>query len=154
MPMRGEGEPPQTRQPLAMVTLAAPAAPLLFQHTRSSFSEGGDALGAAFLGKGVPALASELTVGLRLLSGLGQGDQGEAAESELAPTATDDEPLNPAACSAGLDEEVQSVPIGVSSGRSGAEEGGREGIVGVAAGGLGSRSDRSEVGYSIHPTII
>ena len=137
-----------------MVTPAAPAAPLLFQHTRSSFSEGGDALGAAFLGKGVPALASELAVGLRLLPRLGQGDQGEAAESELAPTATDDEALNPAPGSAGLDEEVQSVSIGVSSGRSGAEEGGREGVVGVAAGGLGFRSDRCEGPYSIHSPII
>ena len=42
-----------------------------------------------------------------------------AAESELTAAATDDEALNPASGSAGLDEEVQSVPIGVSSGRSG-----------------------------------
>ena len=113
-----EGEPPQARHPLAVVTPAAPAVPLLFQHTRGGFGEGGDALGAAFLGKGIPALTGELAVGQRFLSSLGQGDQGEAAESQLAATATDDEPLNPAPGSAGLDEEVQSVSIGVSSGRS------------------------------------
>ena len=98
-----------------MVTPAAPASPLLFQHTGGSFGEGGDALGAALLGKRVSALAGQLVVGQRFLPGLCQRDQGETAESQLTATATDDEPLNPAPGSAGLDEEVQSVSIGVSS---------------------------------------
>ena len=150
----GEGETPQARHPLAVVTPAAPAVLLLFQHTRGGFGEGGDALGASLLGKGVPTLTGELAVDERLLPSLGQGDQGDAAETELTATATDDQALNPAACSAGLDEEVQSVSIGVSSGGSGAQEGGREGVVGVAAGRLGFRSGRCEVAYSIHPPII
>ena len=78
----------------------------------------------------------------------------DAAEPKLPATATDDEALNPAACSAGLDEKVQSVSIGVSTGRSGAQEGGREGVAGVAAGGLGFGSGWCEVAYSIHPPII
>ena len=48
------------------------------------------------LQKRVPALAGELAVGDGHLPGLGQGDQGEGAESELTAAATDDEALNPA----------------------------------------------------------
>ena len=81
----------------------------------------------SLLGERVPALAGELAVDERLLPGLGQRDQGEAAESELTAAAADQEALNPAAGSAGLDKEVQSVSIGVSSGRSGAQEGGPRG---------------------------
>ena len=48
--------------------------------------------------------------------------------------------LNPAAGSAGLDEEVQSVSIGVSSGRSGADEGSQEGmVVGTCFTGIGNQ---------------
>ena len=55
------------------------------------------------------------------LPSLGQGDQGKAAESEFTAAASDNKTLNPTACSAGLDEEVQSVSVGVSSGWSGAQ---------------------------------
>ena len=133
-----EGEPPQARDPLAGVSRIAPSGPLLFQHTRGGFGEGGDGLAASLLGERVPTLASELAVDERLLPGLGQRDQGNAAESELTAAATDEEALNPAAGSAGLDEEVQSVSIGVSTGRSGANEGSREGLWGMAALGFGS----------------
>ena len=61
--------------------------------------------------------------GERLLPGLGQGNEGNAAETELTAAASDEEALNPAAGAAGLDEEVQSVSIGVSTWRSGADEG-------------------------------
>ena len=85
------------------------------------------------LGKRVPALAGELAVGERLLPCLGQGDERNAAETELTAAASDEEALNPAAGSAGLNEEVQSVSIGVSTGRSGTNEGRREGLLGMAA---------------------
>ena len=132
-----EGEPPQARDPLTGVSRVAPAGPLLFQHTHGGFGEGGDGLAASLLGERVPALAGELAVDERLLPGLDQRDQGKAAESELTATTADQEALNPAAGSAGLDEEVQSVSIGVSSGRSGADEGSREGLWGMAALGFG-----------------
>ena len=128
-----KGQPPQARQPLEGVFPVAPAGPLLFQHTGSSFGEGGDTLGAALLQEWVPALAGELAVDECLLPRLGQGDQGEAAESELTAAATDDEALNPAAGSARLDKEVEAIPVSVSSGRGGAEEGGRKGLLGMAA---------------------
>ena len=83
-----------------------------------------------FSASGSPPSRASLRFDERLLPGLGQGDQGDAAETELPATATDDEPLNPTAGSAGLDEEVQSVSIGVSPGGSGAQEGGREGVAG------------------------
>ena len=110
-----------------------PAVPLLLQHTHGGFGEGGDTLGPSFLCKRVSALAGELAVGERLLPGLGQGNEGNAAETELTAAASDEEALNPASGTAGLDEEVQSVPIGVSAGRSGANEGRREGLLGMAA---------------------
>ena len=47
--------------------------------------------------------------------------------------AKNEKALNPASGTAGLDEAVQSVSIGVSSGRSGANEGRREGLLGMAA---------------------
>ncbi len=47
--------------------------------------------------------------------------------------ASNEEALNPASGTAGLDEEVQSVSVGVPSGRSGANEGRREGLLGMAA---------------------
>ena len=49
----------------------------------------------------------------------------------------DDEALNPAAGSGRLDKEVEAIPVGVSSGRGGAEERGRKGLLGMAAFGLG-----------------
>ena len=75
----GEGKTAQARQPLARVSRVAPSARLLFQHTQGGLGEGGDALGASFLGERVSALAGELTVGERLLPGLGQGNEGNAA---------------------------------------------------------------------------
>ena len=116
----------------------APAGLLLFQHTGSSFGERGNALAASLLGERVSTLTCQLAVRQCLLPGLGQGDQGNAAESEFTAAAADQEALNPAAGSAGLDEEVQSVSVGVSSGRSGAQECSREGFLGMAALGFGS----------------
>ena len=112
-----EGEPPQARHPLAGVSPIAPAGPLLFQHTRGGFGKGRYALGAALLRQWVPALAGKLAVDERLLPGLGQRDQGNAAESELTAAAADDEALNPAPGSARLDKEEQAVAVSVSSGR-------------------------------------
>ena len=54
------------------------------------------------------------------------------------PPDADEEALNPGTGTAGLDEEVQSASIGVSSGRSGANEGRSEGPLGMAALGFGS----------------
>ena len=120
-----------------MATPAAPSVPLLFQHTRGGFSERGYSLSTSLLGKRVSALTGQLAVDPCFLPGLGQGDEGDAAKPELPATATDDEALNPAAGTGRLNKQVQSVSIGVFSGRSGAQEGGREGVAGVAAGGLG-----------------
>ena len=90
-----------------------------------------------FSASGSPPWRASLRFDERLLPGLGQRDQGKAAESEFTAAAADQEALNPAAGSAGLDKEVQSVSIGVSSGRSRADEGSREGLLGMAALGFG-----------------
>ena len=92
---------------------------------------------ATLLGKRVAALAGQLTVGQRLFPGLGEGDQRDAAEPELAAPTPDEQALNPASGSARLDEEVQTVAVRVSSRRGSAHEGGRQGLVWMAALGLG-----------------
>ena len=47
----------------------------------------------------------------RLFPGLGEGDQRDAAEPELAAPTPDEQALNPASGSARLDEEVQTVAV-------------------------------------------
>ena len=115
---------------------AAPAGPLLLQHLRGGLLEGRRPLDAAALGERVSALAGELAVGDGLLAGLGERDQGDAAEPEFVPPAADDEPLHPAPGAGGLDEQVESLSVAVSSWRGVADEGGRQSPVGMAAAGL------------------
>ena len=52
------------------------------------------------------------------------------------PLAAEDEPLDPAAGSGRLDQKVQALPVTVPPPASGADEGGREGLVGMAAPGF------------------
>ena len=54
----------------------------------------------------VAADAGELAVGEGLLAGLGERDERDGAESELAAASADDEALDPASGSGGLNEEV------------------------------------------------
>ena len=86
-----------------------------------------------------------------LLSGLGQQDQGEAAESDLAPTATGGEPVNPSACAAGLDKEVGPLPPACLPG--GADERGRMGLLGMAPVGLVLVSRRAEMFTATIPSL-
>ena len=107
-----------------------------------------------FSASGSPPLAGQLAVGPRLLPCLGERDQGDAAEPEFSTPSANDEALDPAAGSGGLDVEVQPVAVGVSAGRSGADEGGRQGVVGMAALGLGLPWLRGRVSSSTHPHIM
>ena len=88
------------------------------------------------VGKGVAAGAGELAVGEGLLAGLGERDQMDAAESEFAFAAADDEALDPASGAGTLDVEVESVAVSVPTDGRGADEGGGEPVVGVSALGL------------------
>ena len=105
------------------------------------------ALDSALVSKGVAA-------GPCQLAGFGQRDERDTPESHLAAASADDEPLDPASGALGLDVEEQAVPVGVPSRRRGADEGGREGLVGVPASGLGSMGSGVDRGYSIHSSII
>ena len=154
LPDTREGVPLEGQDPLAAVRPTSPAGALLFHHTRGGFSEARYALRTTLLGKRVAALAGQLAVGQRLLPGLGEGDQRDAAEPELAAPAADDQALNPAPGSARLDEEVQPVAVRVSSRRGGAYEGGRQGLVGMTALRLGFPRRSGLVRYSNHPRII
>ena len=129
----GENVGVQALQPVRRRFGIAPAGPLPLHHAPGGFGEGGNALGAALLRQGIPARACQLAVGQGLVPGLGQRDQGGAAESELALAAPDEEALNPAPGAAGLDEQVQPVAVTVPSRRSRAHEGSREGLLGMAA---------------------
>ena len=86
-----------------------------------------------FSASGSPPRRASLRLASAFSRASAKGNEGNAAESELTAAASDQEALNPAAGSAGLDEQVQSVSIGVSAGRSGADEGSREGLLGMAA---------------------
>ena len=111
----------------------------------------GNALDSALVGQGVAARPGQLAVGEGQLAGFGQRDERDTPESHLAAASADDDPLDPASGALGLDVEEQAIPVGVSSWRRGADEGGREGLVGVPASGLGSAGCSADLGYSIHP---
>ena len=132
-----EGVQCQTAEPVPWVGRTPPPSPLLLDHAPSGFGERGYAQGAALLGQRVAARAGELTVGQRLLAGLGQRDQGEATEPELALAAPDHEPRDPAPRSRPPHVEVQAVAVAMPAGRGRAHEGGRQRVLGMAALGLG-----------------
>ena len=140
--------------PVLRVPPAAPAALLLFEHAPGGIGEGGNALDAAFVGQRVSAGPGELAVGEGQFAGFGQRDERGGAESEFAPSSADDEPLDPASGAGGLDEQVQPVAVSVPSWRSGTDEGGPEGLVGMASSALGSWGRGGGIDYSIHTTII
>ena len=122
--------------------------------TRSAaLGEGGNAVSAALLGERIAAGAGELAVSDGQFAGLGQGDEPGGAESEFAPSSPDDEPLDPASGSGGLDEQVQPVPIGVPAWRCGTDEGGRERLLGMASSALGSAGSGGGFGYK-HPLLF
>ena len=78
------------------------------------------------------------------LAGLGKRD---SAESKLAASFADDDTLDPASRSGGLDEQVQAVAVGVPSGRGGTDEGDRERLVGAASSAPGSAACGGESDY-------
>ena len=80
-----EREALQAAQPRPRVLRIAPTCLLLLDDPGRRFRKGRDSLRPALLRKRVPALAGQLPVGPRLLAGLGQRDEADAAESELTP---------------------------------------------------------------------
>ncbi len=100
------------------------------------------------------ARTGQLPVRQRLLAGLGQRDEDDAAETDLTLAAPDDEPLDPATGSGLLDVEVQPVAVAVSAGRSGAHEGGGEPVVGMSAPWLASMVLCAGTGDIIHSLIV
>ena len=133
---------------------AAPPGALLIDDALDGLGERGDAHRAPLLRERVPARAGELPVGQGLLPRLGQRNEGDAAEPELALAAPDDQPLNPAQRSRLLDVEVEPVTIAVSAGRGRAHEGGREPLVGMTALGLASPGNAGRSSHIIHPLIV
>ena len=93
-------------------------------------------------------------VGEGQFAGLGERDERGGAESEFAAPAADDDPLDPASRSGGLDEQIQAVAVRVPSWRGGTDKGGRERLVGMASSALGSAGSWGGFGYNIHSTII
>ena len=97
---------------------AAASGPFLFHNLRGGFGKARYALGAAFLGEWMTPLAGQLAVGPRLLACLGQRNQRDAVEPEVALPAADDETLDPAPGSARLDEEVESIAVAMPARRA------------------------------------
>ena len=133
--------------PVAGVARVAPALPQLVP---DPFGDGGEqryALGASAVGERVSAVGGEFAVGEGFLAGLGERDEPDAAESDVAPPAADRDALDPAAGAGGLDDEVESVPVTVSSDRCAADERGRQALVGMLSTGLElARSARAYFG--------
>ena len=154
IPDAREGVDLQGAEPVPRVRGAPPPGPLLLDHPLGGLGEGGDAHQPPLLRERIAARSGELAVGERLFAGLGQRDQFNAAESEFALAPPDDEPLDPTPRSRLLDVEVESVPVAVPTGRSGAHEGSREPLVGMAALGLASTAFRGRNIHIIHPLIV
>ena len=95
-----EGVPLEARNPFVAVRPTSPAGLPLFHHTRGGFGEGRHALRAMLLRERVTTLTRQLAVGQCLLPRLGEADQRDAAEPELAAPAADHQALNPAPGSA------------------------------------------------------
>ena len=148
-----EGVHLQRASPQPRGLRAAPPGALLLDDAPGGLGEGRNAEGPALLGQRVSARAGQLPVRQRLLAGLGQRDEDDAAETDLPLAAPDDEPLDPAAGSGLLDVEVEPVSVAVSSGRSGAHEGGGQPVVGMPAPGLASAA-LAGIGDIIHSLIV
>ena len=144
----------EAAQPVLRVVPATPAALLLLHDAPGGFGKRGHSLDAALVGQGVSARARQFAVGEGQFAGLGERDERDGAESELAAATADDEPLYPASCAGGLDEEVQAVAVCVPSWRGTADEGDREGLFGMAPAALGSAGCGGGFDYSINHHII
>ena len=86
---------------------------------------------------------------------LGEGDERGGAEPELSAPAADNESLDPASGPGRLDEQIQAVAVCVPSWRGGTDEGGREGLVGMASPGAWfcGASGRVWLQHSFHHCI-
>ncbi len=144
----------QAASPRLRLLRGLPASPLLVDHRGRGLGEGGQPLDAALVGQRVAARAGELAVGHGLLAGLGERDEGDTAEAEFAAPAADDEALDPAAGAGRLHVKVEAVAVDVVTRRGGADEGGRERLVGMAASALGSTACRGGFCLCIHPRVI
>ena len=93
--MTGRDRPRQIRSPACL---------LLLHHAPRSLGKRGHSLDAALVGQGVSARAGQFAVCERQLAGRGERDERSGAESKLAASSADDEPLDPAAGTGRLDE--------------------------------------------------
>ena len=87
LPDTREGIPLEGQHPLAAVRPTSLAGLLLFHHMCGGFGEAWHALRTTFLCERVATLAGQLAVGQRLLPSLGERDQRDPAEPELAAPA-------------------------------------------------------------------
>ena len=87
LPDTWEGVPLEGQDPLAAVRPTSLAGLLLFHHMCGGFGEAWHALRTTFLCERVATLAGQLAVGQGLLPSLGERDQRDPAEPELAAPA-------------------------------------------------------------------
>ena len=132
LPMRGETYRCMSLLPILRGPPAASAAAILFEHALGGLGEGRKTLAPVPLREEVDAPPGQHAIGEGLLAGLDERDERVSAEPEFAAPAADDEPLDPASGSARLDEQIQAVAIYVLATVWGTDEGGREGLVGIA----------------------
>ncbi len=150
----GENIVLEAAPPVAGVARVAPALAQLVPDPLGGRGEQRYALGAAAVGERVSAVAGELAVDEGLVAGLGERDEPDAAESDVAPPAADRDALDPAAGAGGLDDEVESVTVAVPSDRRVADERGRESLVRVLPAGLGVPLSGGALRAIVHTLII
>ena len=74
-----------------------------------------DSASFALLGERVTAVASEFPEGERLLPSFGQGHKAVAAQADVSTLPVNDSAQQPWLCAAGINNEVQSVSVGVAA---------------------------------------
>ncbi len=111
----GESMGLQQVPPLYLMCGAPPSGAMNGDGFSGSFLERGTALRLPFHGQGVAASARQLAVREGFLSGLGERNQGIAAQAERSGFAMNDQALQPAPSTVGINAKVQAISVAVET---------------------------------------
>jgi hypothetical protein len=106
----------QRRDPLGLVLLVPPGALVLGMDDRGGLGEGGYVQARLALHRErISALARDLAILERLVAGLGERDELEAAQAQVAAPAVHDGAENPTLRTRRLDDEIQPIAVGIAA---------------------------------------
>jgi hypothetical protein len=78
-------------------------------------SERWDASLSPPLGHGIAALTGHFAVGQRPFARFGEGDQRKPSKTDIAPFAANNRAEDPALGSRGLNDKIETIPVGISA---------------------------------------